>query len=87
MNIRIHIDELVLQGLPVTSAQGPRIKAAVEAELHRLVLANGLGHEFHGGGARPAVRPGPFPATPSASPAQLGRQIAKSVYGGICKAK
>ena len=87
MNIRVHIDELVVEGLPVAKAQGPPLKAAVEGELHHLLLANGLGHEFQAEGARPAMRADAFPATPSASPAQLGKQIARSVYGGIGKAK
>jgi hypothetical protein len=87
MNIRVHIEELMVEGLPVTKAQGPRLKAAVEVELQRLLVARGLGQDFQEGGARPTVSAGSFPATPSASPTHLGKQIAKSVYGGIGKAK
>jgi hypothetical protein len=87
MNIYVHIDELVVEGLPVTSLQGPRLKAAVEVELRHLLLANGLGHEFRVGGRRPEVRANKFFTAPGISPAHLGKQIASSVYGGIGKAK
>jgi hypothetical protein len=87
MNIRLHIERLVVDGLPVTSAQGRRLQSAVEAELQSLLSANGLSHEFQSGVAVPAVRVGGFQATPNATPVQLGKQIARSVYGGIGKPK
>ena len=42
MNIRLHIERLILDGLPVNSVQSPQVKAAVEAELTRLLTADGL---------------------------------------------
>ncbi len=37
MIIRVHIDRLVLDGVPIDKAQGPAIGAAVQAELARLI--------------------------------------------------
>ena len=33
MNVRLHIEHLVLDSLPVTASQGPRVKVALEADL------------------------------------------------------
>jgi hypothetical protein len=80
MTIRIHIEHLVLEGLPLGAHEGPQVQAAVEAELARLM----------GGGAPP---PGGATARvtalaislANASPTHLGQQIARSVHGGIRK--
>lgn len=37
MNINLHIEKLVLDGLPVGTHEGPLVQAAVEAELARLI--------------------------------------------------
>ena len=37
MNINLHIERLILDGLPITRQQGPHVQAAVEAELTRLL--------------------------------------------------
>ena len=41
-NIHLHIERLILDGLPIERAQGPHVQAAVEAELARLLTENGL---------------------------------------------
>ena len=41
-NIHLHIERLILDGLPIECAQGPHVQAAVEAELARLLTENGL---------------------------------------------
>ena len=41
-NIHLHIERLVLDGLPIDRGQGPHVQAAVEAELTRLLTENGL---------------------------------------------
>ena len=80
--IKIHIERLVLDGLPVTRAKGPLVKAAVEAELSRLLSEGGLGSELAARGAVPSVRADGIDSV-GKSPAQIGRQIARAVYGGI----
>lgn len=85
MNIRLHIERLVLDGLPVTYTQGPRVKAAIEAELGRLLSERGINSELAAGGALPRVAAPDARMPRDASPAQLGTQIAQSVFTGIGK--
>ena len=87
MNIKLHIERLILEGLPAASVRGPQLKAAVEAELTRLLTEDGLGHGMQAGGALPRVAASPLRLAPETKPAQLGKQIAQSVYGGIGKTK
>ena len=83
MNIRIHIERLVLDGLPLAPGQAPFVQAAVEAELVRLLAAGGVAPGLSGLGAVPALRAGGLQLAPDAAPAGVGRQIARAVYGGI----
>lgn len=85
MNIRVHIERLVLDGLPVGRHQGPVIQAAVEAELTRLLGADGLAGSLISGGATPSVLAPGIRLAPESSPTQLGQQIGRAVYGGIGK--
>jgi hypothetical protein len=85
MNIRLHIERLVLEGLPVTSVQAPRVKAAVEAELGRLLSEGGVSHELASGAALPSVIAPAVQSPRGVSPAQLGTQIAQSVFAGMGK--
>ncbi len=85
MNISLHIERLVLDGLPIGKGQGTFIKAAVEAELRRMLGANGLNPDFQSGGAVPSVKAEGIQLKNDSSPAHFGRQIAQAVYGGIGK--
>jgi hypothetical protein len=40
MSISLHIERLILEGLPVASNSGPQLQAAVEAELTRLLASD-----------------------------------------------
>ncbi|HEY9695885.1 MAG TPA: hypothetical protein V6D10_01245 [Trichocoleus sp.] len=83
MNINLHIDRLILDGLPIPHSQRPLLQAAVEAELTRLLTVNGLSHHLTNGIAIPQISTSDLQLTPNSSPAQIGQQIAQSVYGGI----
>ena len=82
-NIHLHIDRLILDGLPIERAQAPQIQAAVEAELTRLFAENGLGAHWQTGGATPSVHADAIQLAQGSSPAQMGAQIARSVYSGM----
>jgi hypothetical protein len=84
MSIRVHIESLVLEGLPITRSQGPLVQAAVEAELARLMAEGGLAQELASGGAVPSVPAGNIKLA-GGGPNHIGRQIARAVYGGIGK--
>ena len=81
MKINLHIERLVLEGLPLSSAQGPVVQLAVQQELTRLLLSNGIGPGLISGGTMPHAAGG---AT-EASPRQMGTQIAQSVHEGLAK--
>lgn len=85
MNINLHIERLVLDGLNLGPGQGVRVKQAVEAELARLLLESGLADNLQSGGALPDVRAHPMPIGENADPSSLGKAIGRAVYGGIGK--
>ena len=82
-NIHLHIERLILDGLPIERAQGPHVQAAVEAELSRLLTENGLTADLQAGGSMPSVNAAAIQLMPGHSPTQMGTQIAQSVYSGI----
>lgn len=83
MSIRLHIDRLVLDGLPVSSDRSPLVRAAAEAELTRLLGAGGLAGGLAGGAATPFLPAVTVRLVSPVDPGVLGRQIARSVYGRI----
>lgn len=85
MNVNLHIDRLVLEGIDLDHAQRPLLQAALEAELGRLLAQGGVGPGLAAGGAVPAIKAGGFETSGESNPVQLGRQIAGAVYGGIGK--
>lgn len=85
VKIDVHIDRLILEGLPLTRHQGVLVQAAVERELARLLAAHGLSGKARTGGAAPQVNAGSFELREANHPSRLGQQIARSVYGGIDK--
>lgn len=86
MNINLHIERLILDGLPLEARDGAAIRAAVEAELARLLTENADLSNRQTGYAIPRVRADAIQLAAQSSPAQIGQQIAGSIYGGIDKA-
>ena len=88
MKIHVHIERLILDGLPLGPGGGARVQAAVEAELARLLTEGSLSQDniaqaWPVGGAVPGVPAAPLQFDTGARPADIGGQIARSVYGGI----
>ena len=83
MNINIHIERLILDGLSITDSQRPVVQASVEAELVRLLAADGLASQLQTGGMVPHLPGSNIQLTGDNNPNVLGQQIAQSVYGGI----
>ncbi len=83
MRINLHIERLILDGLPLEPGQGRVVKAAVEAELTRMIAGQGISSELMTGGAVPSVSANGIQIAPGAKPAVIGREIARSVYGGL----
>ena len=83
MKIDLHIERLVLDGLPVGSVQGPAIRAAIQTELTRLLGTHGLSGELRSGVALPQVKGGSLNLKTSLKSANLGRGIAQAVFTGV----
>ena len=83
MNIRLHIEELVLDGLPLSQHQGALVQAAMKQELCRLLGSGQLGSWLASAGAMPELQGGSIRAASAASPTRLGVQIAGGLYTGI----
>jgi hypothetical protein len=87
MKIVLQIDRLVLDGLPVTGAESPRLRRALARELSRLLASGGMAPSLSGGTALPQI-PAPHLTTIGRErPEALGRKIAHAVYAGIGRQK
>jgi len=82
MNITLHIERLVLDGVPIAPDQRHLLQASVEAELSRLLTNGGLSPTLAQGTAVPWVSTHGIQLTNN-NPTQIGQHIAQSVYGGI----
>jgi len=87
MNIVVHIERLILDGVPIGPGQGALVQAAVESELSRLLTEGGLASNLQSGGAFASVRANSIPLAAGDRPTRFGQQIAQAVYGGIGKTK
>ena len=85
MNVSLYIDRLILDGLPLSEASGPHVQAAIETELARLISVGGVSPTFAGDRVVPSLRGGDVQMTAGGGDADLGRQIAGALYGGIGK--
>jgi len=83
MVTNIHIERLVLEGISVPYHQHALLQQALQVELARLLAQGGLSPALLGGGAAPAVQAGALNLAEGAHPAEIGRQIARSVYSGL----
>jgi len=83
MNISVHIERLVLDGLSITHSQRERLKAALEAELARLLSTGGLSVDLQTHGVWPRLSCGDLHLSDTDEPGQLGKRIARAVYRGI----
>jgi hypothetical protein len=83
VKVSVHIERLILEGLPVSRIQGGQVQASLKRELGRLLATRGLAHELRGGMALPSVSAAGIEFPPESHPAGLGRQVARVVHGAI----
>jgi hypothetical protein len=83
MKIKVHIERLVLHGLPVSRSQGHLVQATLERELTQLLANGGLSDGLRAGGAVPALPAKNIRLQKDTQPGSVGKQIAGAVYGGI----
>lgn len=80
-SISLHIDELVLHGVP--SAHRHRVGEAVREELSRLLAEQGLPPGVDAAALAPRLDAGAVSVTPGASPEAMGVSVARAVYSGM----
>jgi hypothetical protein len=83
LNINLHIESLVLDGLPVERRHHALVQHTVETELARLLAGDGLAANLLQGGAVPNLPAGSIRLAAGTSPVRMGQQIARAVYSGI----
>lgn len=83
MNVNLHIERLILDGLSIESKDRSRIQAAVETELGRLLKQDHTASLNLQSGAVPSVRADTIQLHSGGDAVRLGRQIAASIYGSI----
>jgi hypothetical protein len=82
MEVRVHIERLIVDGPALGRAERERLAQALSAELGRLITADGLPPGLAGGLAVPAAMGGPV-AGSTAEPDAYGRALAGAVYAGL----
>lgn len=87
MNLEIHIERLIVDGLAVEPGHGERLRGAVAAELARLLQPDVLDSALASGGARDRLAGGTVRWTPAGGTEDLGRQIARATYDGLAPAR
>ena len=85
MNVNVNIERLVLEGFALRPGEHLVVRAAAEAELSRLLAEGGVSPELLSGGAVPRLNAPDISLKGGESPRQVGRQIARALYGGIGK--
>jgi hypothetical protein len=83
MNIQVHIERLFLDGIDIPAGQRPLLQQAVETELSRLLTEGGLHPALLSGGAMPSLRVNATQWSGDHDAAQLGQQVARTVYRAI----
>lgn len=83
MNIELHIERIVLDGLDVGPRDRRTLQATIETELVRLLTSGGVSSQLLSGGALRSLSAGEIQVPIRASGAELGNQIAQAVHSGI----
>lgn len=81
INIQLHIDRLVLDGLHLSLRERQQLQSSIESELGRLLSERGLHNGLTQSLAIPKLTATSIQLDTGTQ--QLGQQIAASVYGGI----
>ncbi len=83
MNITIAIERLIFDGIAIPHRQRAQVQSACEAELTRLLAANGLSFDIQTGGAQKTIQGGVLEVRPDEAPQTLGKKLAQAIYRGI----
>jgi hypothetical protein len=83
MNVSIHIERLIIDGLPVTACDNALVQAGVEAELSRLLSESGIPGELSMGGNWATVRAPTLRFSSVAHAGVTGADIGAGIYSAF----
>ena len=83
MNINLHIDRLIVDGVDIAPGQGRVLQASVTTELTRMLSEGGFSSGLSEGNALSRTTTDVIRLNEGNNPMQIGQQIAQLVYGGI----
>jgi len=81
VTISLHIEELVLHGFAPNDRHA--IAAGVQTELMHLLTERGLPRSLRDADDHARLAPVSFQLSPDSRPQSVGRQIARSIVGGM----
>lgn len=84
MNVDLHIDRLVLDGLELTPRQGEAVRASIQLELARLLTEQGLPTPVHGRTQAHVQAPSIDLAVGVPAP-EVGFQVARAIHEGLTR--
>jgi hypothetical protein len=82
-DIVLHIERLVLEGIPLGARDAGLLHAAVERELTRLLSSGAVAPALLEGGAMPRLAAPSIALQPGIAVGVLGQRIAGAVYRGM----
>ena len=83
MTVTLHIEQLVVRGLPLTATDRAELAAALEAELGRLLASAEGGPRWTELGDRPQLDARPVTHRSGGNPGALGRAVAASLTAAL----
>lgn len=81
MNVHLHIERLIVDGLPAGPGQSASLGAGLEEELARLLLSNALA--FGSSRDQASVNAGAIQVSGDASGRAVGRQIGQTLFASL----
>jgi hypothetical protein len=84
-NVEIHIEELILRGMPPGSKRG--LAEAIEAEVRRLIEEGGLPPGLANVSGPLHLPGGTFEVDARSKPAAIGAEVARGLHGGWSEPK
>jgi hypothetical protein len=83
VNVDVHIERLIVDGLPLERIDGAVLQAAVAAELHQAIIDGSMLFALHAAGAFARMPGGTVDVGEEGNLAHLGRQVARAIYTAI----
>ena len=81
-NVSVHIERLVIDGLPLTAREGVQLQRALQRELAHLITGRQQPGHWRATAVPSLVAPS-LNVPAAVRPSQLGREIARSIFASL----